>query len=169
MSKNKAKSAKFNAIDALIILLVIACIASIVYKAVIASDVGGDSDLAEYRVYFKIDDIKSTSAGYFHTGDTVRLKNNGREVGVLDGIVQHVPAVGAYNENGEEVFYPDIPDQTITNDTRYSLVGYITVRGEMTDKGFLLNGESYVAPNSTLDILTEWVDCSIRIISINEK
>ncbi len=169
MSRNKTKKAKFNAIDGIIILLVLACIASLAYKAFVIGEIENGTGLSEYRVYFKIDDIKSTSADYFLAGDIVRVKSSEKVMGVLDGIVQHIPAVGAYNENGEEIFYPDLNNSTIYDETRYSLVGYITVKGEMTESGFLLNGESYIAPNSIIEIVTDKVESSIRIISINEK
>lgn len=169
MSNENTKKGKFNAIDAFIIFLVIVCLISIVYRAITVDSDAVNASLKEYRIYFKIDDIRSSSLPYFVTGDTIRLKTNNSTLGVLDGIVQHVPAVGAYNENGGEVLYPELEKHTIYNDTRYSLVGYITVRGEMTEQGFLLNGGTYISSNSVLSVVSEHIETNIRIISISEK
>ena len=169
MISGNNKKVKFNAMDVLIILLIIACIASVCYKAFFAESLAPESDLGEYRIYFKIDDIKSTSLAYFVPGDNVRLTSSDEKVGTLEGIVQSLLAVGAYNDNGAEIYYPEVEDQTIYNDTRYSLTGYILVKGIMTDKGFLLNGTTYIAPNSELEIVTQHVKTSIKVVSINGK
>lgn len=169
MTKNTNNKPKFNAIDAVVIILIVAFLAGIIYNAFISNEREIGSELAEYRIYFKIDDIKSTSADYFVPGDTVRFGSNEKVVGVLDEIVQRVPAVGAYNDNGTEVLYPDIQDTTIYEDTRYSLIGSITAKGIMTENGFMLNGETYIAPNSELNIYTKYIEANIRIISVSEK
>lgn len=168
MNEN-AKKDRFNSIDALIILLVIVMLVSVVYRAVVNDGNTIDMGLKEYRVYFTVDDIRSTSLKYFVAGDTVRIKSTNAKMGTLDGIVQHVPAVGAYNDNGAEVFYPELKDQTIYDDTRYSVIGYITVKGEMTSNGFLLSGTTSLTSNSVLRIVTDHIETDIRIISINEK
>lgn len=166
---NENKKSRFNAIDGVIILLVLLCIVAIAYKAITYNDNAVNADLKEYRVHFKVDNISSSSYDYFVKGDTMRIKSTNRAFGTLEGINQHVPAVGAYNENGGKVLYPSLENLGIYNDTRYSLSGYITVRGEMTEYGFLLNGDTYIASNSTLDIISEHIETTIRIIDIIEK
>ena len=166
---NENKKSRFNAIDGVIILLVLLCLVAIAYKAITYNDHAVNADLKEYRVHFKVDNISSSSYDYFVKGDTMRIKSTNRAFGTLEGINQHVPAVGAYNENGGKVLYPLLENLGIYNDTRYSLSGYITVRGEMTEYGFLLNGDTYIASNSTLDIISEHIETTIRIIDIIEK
>ena len=167
MYSNNAKKGKFNAIDALLILLAIACVLGIGLRAYSESKTN-NSNLAEYRIYFKIDNISSQSLKYFTAGDIVRVKSSGATLGKLDAIVQHVPAVGGYNENGGEIFYPT-KDGGIYAPTRQSLVGYITVRGEQTESGFLLGGETYIASGSEMEIVTDKVQTTIKILSIDEK
>ena len=166
---NENKKSRFNAIDGVIILLVLLCLVAIAYKAITYNDHAVNADLKEYRVHFKVDNISSSSYDYFVKGDTMRIKSTNRAFGTLEGINQHVPAVGTYNENGGKVLYPLLENLGIYNDTRYSLSGYITVRGEMTEYGFLLNGDTYIASNSTLDIISEHIETTIRIIDIIEK
>ena len=169
MKNDNKITSKFNIMDAIIIVLILACLTSIIFRAMNIDDIRKGTDLEEYRVYFKIDDIKSTSVDYFISGDTVRLKTGNVVLGTLEGIVQNIPAVGAYNENGQEIFYPDFSDQTVSNDTRYSVSGNIIVKGKMTDNGFLLGGDTYLMPNTELSIVTEHIDVSVKVISITPK
>ena len=153
---NENKKSRFNAIDGVIILLALLCLVAIAYKVITFNDNTINADLKEYRVHFKVDSISSSAS-------------TNRVFGTLEGINQHLPAVGAYNENGGKVLYPTVDKPTIYNDTRYSLSGYVTVRGEMTEYGFLLNGDTYISSNSTLDIISEHIETTIRIIDIIEK
>ena len=166
---NEIKKSRFNAIDGVIILLVILCLVAIAYKAIAFDENSVNSNLKEYRIHFKVDDISSSSYDYFVKGDTLRIKSSGRVLGKLEGINQHLPAVGAYNENGGKVLYPSIENPTIYNDTRYSLSGYVTVKGEMTENGFLLNGDYYIASNTSVYVISEHIETEIRIIDIIEK
>ena len=166
---NENKKSRFNAIDGVIILLALLCLVAIAYKVITFNDNTINADLKEYRVHFKVDSISSSAYDYFVKGDTMRIKSTNRVFGTLEGINQHLPAVGAYNENGGKVLYPTVDKLTIYNDTRYSLSGYVTVRGEMTEYGFLLNGDTYISSNSTLDIISEHIETTIRIIDIIEK
>ena len=167
MSKERIKKSKFNIVDFLIILFCILCLLGIVIRAMNTGLDMKDNGFEEYTVYFKIEDISSDSVDYFIHGDTVRLKSNNKMIGTLEEIVQYVPAVGAYNESGREIFYPETDADG--EPTRYSLVGYMTVRGKMTDKGFALESGVYIAANGTLQIVTEHVETTIKIIDLNLK
>lgn len=163
------KKVRFNAIDALIILLVIALLVGIAYRAVVYDENAEDAKLKEYTVYFKVESIRNTARQYFVAGDIVRMKSTNQTIGVFDSVVQHDPAVGAYNDKGGQIFYPEIENPDIYNDTNCFVIGYITVKGEMTDSGFLLNGDTYISSNSDLEIVTDHIETTIKIISITEK
>ena len=137
---NENKKSRFNAIDGVIILLALLCLVAIAYKVITFNDNTINADLKEYRVHFKVDSISSSAYDYFVKGDK-----------------------SAYFTD------PTVDKPTIYNDTRYSLSGYVTVRGEMTEYGFLLNGDTYISSNSTLDIISEHIETTIRIIDIIEK
>lgn len=163
------KKVRFNAIDALIILLVLAILAGAAYRMVVYDENAKEAKLKEYTVYFKVESIRNTARQYFVAGDVVRMKSTNQKIGVFDSIVQHDPAVGAYNDMGGQIFYPEIDNPDIYNDTNCFVIGYITVKGEMTSGGFLLNGDTYITSNSDLDIVTDHIETTIKIISITEK
>lgn len=169
MNGEVKKKGKFNAIDAFIILLVIACILSVVYRYLMLEEISVDATLKEYVIHFKVGEVSGTSLKYFKAGDTFRIKSSEMRLGTLDGIQQHVPAVGAYNKNGSKIYYPQLEDETIYNTSYYSAVGYVTVKGKMTDEGFLLNGSLYLTANDELQVVSEHIETTIKVVSITEK
>lgn len=169
MNNTNVKKGKFNAIDFFVILVALACLFTIVYRAVVVDENAVNARLDEYIIHFKIDSIRSSALDYLKSGDTLRIKSSNKVLGKLEGIDQHLAAVGAYNENGGKVFYPMLENLSIYNDTRYTVSGYITVRGEMTENGFLLNGDTYTASNMVYEIISEHIETTIRIIDITEK
>lgn len=169
MSNENKKKGRFNAIDAFVILLIVACIVGVVYRYITLEETSVNATLKEYVIHFKVADVSGTSLKYFKTGDTFRIKSNGVRLGTLDGIQQHVPAVGAYNKNGAKIYYPQLEEETTYNTSHYSAVGYITVKGKMTADGFLLNGNTYITANDDLHVLSEHVETTLRVMSITEK
>lgn len=164
---NETRKGKFNVIDALIILLVAACIIGVVYRAVDGSATVNAYN--EYTLNIEIEDIRGSSLNYFVENDSVRLASTNEYIGIFNSISSDFPAIGAYNENGEYLFYPELEGDTIYNEERRMATGHITVRGTLTEGGFLLNGTHYITLNSELDIVTEHVMARVKIIGINEK
>lgn len=166
---NGEKKNRFNIIDAIIVALVLVCILSVVFRSFELKKLSSGVDLEEYTLYFKVDNIRSSSLEYFISGDSVRIKSSNKVLGIFEEIIQHVPAVGAYNDNGGEVFYPELEGDDPFEETRYSVFGSISVMGKMTDSGFFLGGEIYLAPNGVLSVVTEHLETQIKITSIVEK
>ena len=45
--------------------------------------------------------------------------------------------------------------------------GTLTAQGEMTDSGFMLNGTKYISPNMMIEIETQNITVSMRIVDIS--
>ena len=166
---NESRRGRFNVIDALIILLVLLCIAGVIYRFNVIDGIGISDVNKEYRIYFEIEDIRNTSVGSLVPGDAVRLASTGEKIGTFDEIVQNIPALATYNEEGKGIYYPPENDENKFDETRYYVTGYMSVKGRMTDTGFLLNGKTYIASNSTMNILTEHISVTIKVINVVEK
>ena len=164
----ESKKGRFNVIDAFIIIVILLCIASVVYRMVNTNAYGGSTEMDEYQVSFEIDNIRQSSVDDIKSGDKVRFKSDNVKIGELAEINDPTPAVGEYNDSGEEVLYPE---QTAGKypDTRCRVTGTINVRGRMTDNGFLLEGNRYIAPNGEIEIITEHIEATIRITGIVAK
>lgn len=167
MNKDNKKG-KFNAIDALIILLLIVCIGSVLFRVFDLNEQTVDAQLREYKVQVKIDSLSTAAIPYLQKGDVIRLKDSNEVIGTFEGLKQVVAAVGAYNDEGEKVFYPEISESTIYDDSRCLVSCLITVMGERTENGLLLNGDTYITSNSELVIITENIETVVRIVSIGE-
>ena len=167
--KETKKNVKLNSLDWFIIAVLVICIFTIGLRAFLIKQNEMMHDAYnEYRVQFKIDEIRSSSLDYFIVGDSMRIKSNGKLIGVIEEISSHTLSVGEYTENGE-VFYPS-PDETFPYDeTRYSFSGTLIVKGEMTDKGFILDSGMYLSPNSELNVINEHIETTIKIIKISPK
>ena len=48
------------------------------------------------------------------------------------------------------------------------IVGSITVTGTMTENGFLVSGNTYIAPNSLVKVSGKYVDLEIRVLSLKK-
>lgn len=175
MRKETTKKHRINVIDVIVILLVLVCLISIGSRALLTMDA---SIPKEYRVYFQIDDIKSSSFAFLngHEGETVRFKNDGTVLGTLGSDFVCGTAVYTYTENMEDgtsekkhAFYPGHESNDLYSSDRCSITGYIVVKGKQINGKLLVNDEVFIAPNLTLDVITEYIETSLRITNIVEK
>ena len=166
---NEARRGRFNVMDAFIILVVLICIASLIYRLNLVDGIGISNTNEDYSLYFEIEDIRNTSTNSLVPGDTVRLVDTDEKIGTFEEIVQNIPALAAYTEDGRGIYYPPENEENQYDETRHYVTGYISISGRMTDTGFLLNGKTYVAPNSTLLIITEHIQVSIKVVNIIKK
>lgn len=171
MTKDNSKKTSFNFVDALIILLVLVCLVVIGFKGFITHKELSEVEMKEYKLSFKIDNIRGSSCKYFEKGDVVCLASNGQVIGYIDDIVQHVPAIGAYTVDGKEILYPEFENPNIYTDSRYSLTGYIVIKGsalEKTDNGNCVNirGNIKITENELVKITTEQVNVQVKITEI---
>ena len=169
MKNNEVRRGRFNVMDAFIILLILVCIATLVYRLNLIDGMGVSNENEEYTLYFKIEDIRNTSIDSLVPGDNVRIVSTDERVGTLAGLLEHIPALATYTEDGRAIYYPEEVKENKYDETRYYVTGNITVSGRMTDTGFLLNGKTYIAPNSTLEIITEHIQVSIKVVNIIKK
>lgn len=169
LKSNEDRRGRFNVMDALIILVVLLCVAGIIYRSNLIDGVGISDTNEEYRLYFEIEDVRNTSVNSLVPGDTVRLVSSNEKIGTFEEIVQNIPALATYNEDGKGIYYPPESEENKYDETRYYVTGYISVSGRMTETGFLLNGKTYIASNSDLQIITEHIQVTVKVVNIIKK
>ena len=178
MRKERNEKFRINVMDILIILLVILCIVSISFRAWQTKDMYA---IKEYSVYFCIDDIRYSSYEFFdgHAGEAVRTLD-GQLLGTLgDDFVHGVPfstytvdkvhgiviASQSADTQGE--------DDNTSQKERCSIAGNVVVCGKMSGKeksnGVFLDGDIYIGRGNTVDIKTEYIQATIKILDIVEK
>lgn len=178
MRKERKKEFRINVMDILVILLAIVCIVSISLRIWQTKDMYSQK---EYEVYFCIDDIRYSSYEFFngHGGDTVRT-SDGQILGTLgNNSVYGAPFATYTVDKMHGIVIPSQPskDQSegdnAPGEERCSIAGSIIVCGRMSGKdkshSVFLDGDKYIEKGSTVDIKTEYIQASVKILDIIEK
>lgn len=128
---NKQKSKKFNSIDVLIILFFLVIITMVVARLYFG-DKAFDREQNAAELHFIAEEITPT----IKNGDIVLY--NGEEIGKIVG--------EPYNEF---IYYIDDVQDT----SRADVSAIISAKGKFTDKGFLLNGKTFVAKGKKMQLV----------------
>ena len=152
---------KFNIIDVIIIVLVILCIVGIYFRSRITEWVGIDKQLVEYRLSFKVSEIKYTSSEYLSTGEKIYLDNPDLELGTIDGNCTVLPAEVYLEKNDGTLIRVDYP-----KDSFVDISGSLKCMGTEREDGFYLAGSISISPGMKLKVHTEMLDFTITITDI---
>ncbi len=169
LSKAEKKSSPhFNAIDAMIIILVVLAVVGIYFRHSIIDFLTNERNSDEYVVSFSIEDIRYTTPNYMNVGDNVYFASNGELLGSLmsesanQGALNITPASKYFTDsNGEihEVFYPE--------ETRVNAKGRLLCIGAYnTEGGFCIDGNTYIGAGQSIEVFTESVTVTITVIAI---
>ena len=169
MSKEiSATRRRFNIIDAIVIVLVILCIAAIVLRSQINNLLGIGERTSEYKLTFKVVSISETSYEYFDKEDVfwdaVYLNSPDMQLGIIEGTPEKMPATAYMTDsNGApiSVKYPE--------DSYIDVKGEIKCNGVFKDDGcFYLSGIYVISPGDVLKVHTVGLDFSLVVIDIGE-
>ena len=154
---------RFNIIDVFLIVIVVLCVLGIYFRAEIAEKIGLEKDLEEYKLGFKITEIRYTSAEYLQSGNAVYFDGGSILFGTIDGKCQERPS---------EVYIdgPDgVPVKVIyPKDTYIDVFGTLKCIGLMKEDGFYLDGTYSLAPGSAVNVRTEMLNFTIIITDISK-
>lgn len=154
------KRRRFAAIDALIIILLMLCVAGIAVRTVTGS-VGlfSGSGSGSYLVSYSVSGLRGDYSEYFTEGKEFFLEN-GDSFGVLSKDAVFTPA-RLYGENSDGVYVA-----SYATDGRVDVKGTAVCRGKMTDNGFMLGGKVYAAANSQFTISSGDIKVTITVTDI---
>lgn len=166
----KKNSPHFNVLDAIIILLVILVIVGIYFRYNIIDFLNDSRNKADYAISYTVKDIRYTTNNYVHVGDTLYFADSGDSFGALLNCEPNnqepwnkSPASQHFTiSSGEvvEAFYPN-------DESRIDAKGRLLCEGYYSeDGGFLLDGDTYIAPGQTISVRTELVSFVINVTSI---
>ncbi len=176
--ENKEKKVKtgprFRALDAVIILLILAAVIGVYLRYNHLDIFTGNQNQSNYIVSFSIKDIRYTTPEYYvSVDDIVYFSDDGKEMGTLigasDGLnraLSYQPATKQFvTEDGlvEEIQYPN-------NESRVDANGRMRCLGSYTeDGGFLVNGSRYLSAGQSIAVQTERVTVTILIEDITAE
>ena len=151
------KRFKFGPIDIVIIILFIACVVGIILRYNISEKLQNTTDLREAEVSFLVSDISPSAADAFIIGDVAFWEGN--RLGPIKS--KDVYNAVEYNANADG--FPVKSENLEKRDVR----GVITASGKLTDDGFLLNGNMYIAAGKELKINTKNIAVTITVTGVN--
>ncbi len=158
--------ARFNVLDILIILIIIAGILLVLYK----SGVFGNTDAVEATatVSFVIgaeSGIRDTTAQYFNEGDSVFLTSSvGPGVSPVGTITSVKTSVHTEERliDGEAVTYSYPSDAP----TKVEVSGTIRFTGTYADGGFYIGGKQFAVTGGQIYLCTDKVDFYMDVLSV---
>lgn len=162
-SKKFFEKRKFNIIDAFIIILALICVLGIYFRSQITEWIGIDKQLSEYKIVFKVSEIKYTSGKYFISGGELFLDSPDIQLGTIDGNCTFVPSE-VYLELGDGVF----AQSTYPKDTYIDVFGAVKCTGAVREDGFYLEGSYSITPGMKLNVHTEMLDFTLTVTDIVE-
>ena len=164
------KTAHFNVVDAVIIVLVIAVALGIYFRFNIIERLWAQSNTDDYAVSFSVKDIRYTTPTYINVGDKVYFADSSEFFGTVMSESENVNALNITpaskyftdsNGNIVEVFYPD-GESRVDAKGRVQCAGYYT-----EDGGFTIDGRTFIAPGQTVTVNTELVTLTVTVTSID--
>ena len=146
-------------VDIFIGFLIAVCIAAVVYRCFIYTPSVSQTEGESYMVYFEIIDAQESYAAYLESGDAVYDDATGLRIGALalhEGHVQD-SAVSVLRDQEDA-------------DTPLSVCGvFRSVPGTLEQGTLVIDGTYMLTPGQTLEIYTDTVSVSVRILQIAEQ
>ena len=153
--QNKEKKAKFNIIDALIIVAIVACIVAIGLRVYFSSRENKTPD--HVICNFEVSGISEENANSFAEGKKVYLDSDDAEVGAFRTVEIIAETVNATDKDGNVV--------KATVPGKCTVKGTVTLYGKYGDDGlFYVNGETPVSLGSVVSVYTDRNRFSMTII-----
>ena len=151
---------KIAAVDVLIILLLMLCLAGVAVRIAVGENgLFSKDEKGSYMVSYVIEGENDEYSSYFSEGAEFYLENGDR-FGTLSGNATFTPArIIGENSRGEAVI-------SYASDGTVDISGTFLVRGTMTQSGFLLNSNTYIAPNMTVTVGSSDITATITVTDI---
>ncbi|MEE0970704.1 MAG: DUF4330 family protein [Clostridia bacterium] len=159
MEKTKIK--RINALDFVIIVIIVFCVASFVMRFQKGEELASYASEGKYEISFLVNDVRYTTADAFVKGDRVYVATDDHYIGTFEHLDSNNPAA-YYAETPEEgivkVYYPE--------GTRVDLTGTIISNGFMNDDGYFAGGSYFLAPGKRMTIYTGHVYVEVVLTDI---
>lgn len=157
MTDETQKKHRFNSIDLVLLLAVIACIAGIIIRSNIRDTVLLSKE-EKATATVLIEAILDESAEALHIGDRFQIASNNNEFGTLRSVEISPAKIRFYNNDGTEAVthYYDRKDALCK----------IEISGYNTDSGFMINGTSYIGSGSSFVLHSKYIEFQCTVLDV---
>ena len=149
---------RFNVIDLVIILAVLAVVVTVVLRSGVTDQLSSRESTDTVEITFVSIGIKKSEADAFQVGDTVYCSSNGMKLGTVTYCEVTPYEYFVENDAGELV--------KVSSDIKVTLRGTVTCTGIMTDEGFMLGGTQYLAAGSTFAFHNQIMGTNLSVLSV---
>jgi len=160
IKKKKRIGFRLNIVDFVIIIAVIACGVGVYIRYTIGLEMeNAPINLVDAKAEFLLVDVSEQLADSLTAGSPVYIGDK-TPIGELSAIFSKLPSERFIATMDGTVV------KTYSDEFRFDVRGAITLKGTMTDKGFLYEGKTFIAPGSYINIQTPEADLSLYIMNI---
>ncbi len=160
LSKFKRSKAKFNAVDFLIIVGVIAAVLVLVFRATIADFVGNSVYREKAEITFVIQNADKSTAEKIKEGDVFYLEN--LKLGEVLGVSFVYSTVCVLDKSGESPIFKEITDEQ-----HYDITVKVSSAGAYFEDGFYLGGENHLGVGQKIAVFSENFESEALITAIS--
>ena len=152
--------AKFNIFDVLIILAVMVCVGTIVFRIFFIGET--QEDFRSATVTFKVEGVsEETASAFCIPGRSIYLQNGDLRIGTLSE-ASYSPLVILTEDAGGKLIEVQHP-------LKKQVLGQAVVTGYWGEDGFLLGGTYLATVGTTFNIYTKDVACTITVVNISQN
>ncbi len=156
--EKSTKRRRWNVIDYMLMLLLAALALSLVLRYNLIGRLTSRLHRENAEITFVIEGVRDSFYDAMTVGDTIYLVEKSRVLGELQK--KEISAVVEYYEKTDGSYV------AISDDQRCNITGTMTVSGRMTENGFLLGGEEYLAAGSVLSVRTAQLEAVMTVLSV---
>ena len=166
----KKNSPRFNALDALIILVVVLVLGGMYFRSNIVEYIKTAQNKQNYVISYSVKNISSSTYEYLKVGDILYFSESGDKLGSLmtaEADKQDVgttsPGFEYFTTSSGEIVKVGYPE----SEERIDFKGRFLCSGSyIDDGGFMLGGDTYVAAGQSFAVQTERVTFVITVTGI---
>ena len=154
------KKAKFNILDVVIVVAIVACIAAIGLRIYFSSRTETMPD--SITVSFEVEGVSAENAAEFLQGKELYLKSTGEPIGKIETVsVEKLKINDATDKDGKVVtaYHPD----------KKTVSGTLTIYGKSGENGFMIGGRILMHYGSTIDVYTDRNIFTVSVYPLSEK
>ena len=156
----KEKKVRFNLIDFIIVIVVIACIVGTVFRATILEKLSFASNSDTATVMFYAENLTSEELASISIGEELSL--DGETFGVIKDYASFAQTVVVPTPDGASF------TQAVDNNL-FTITGELEIRGDNTESGFFFGSDIHIGVGKVLSLDGEKCNISIVITKITEN
>lgn len=160
MAKSEAKKSRFNAFDALIIFLIVACIAAIAARYYFTSeDSLGEKVTVDFIVPGVMDSTAQKMTDTLKSGTTLYLTDGGKIIGYISSVSSSRSQEYAENESGDLI--------RVDNPISMDVKGVAVLYGTTGKDGFLIGGKNLATVSGQVYVYTTDIEFAMTLNNIS--